>query len=129
MLKLFISGIVWHYTKAYGEILRLSRDFVWFLFHLFSVSDLSKTLFYPWQRLGEQYKKGFNISAWFSSFVVNVIMRLVGFVVKLFVILIGVSLSIIVILLTLITLVFWTFVPLLLVFLFITSIRLFLHLQ
>ncbi len=129
MLKLFLSGIIWHYTKAYVEIIRLFRDFIWFILHLFSVKDLSRTIFYPWQRLGEPYQGGFNISAWFSAFVVNTLMRLVGFVVKSFVILIGISLAILVGLISIVFIVFWTIVPIFLVFLFVTSIRLFVHLQ
>jgi len=126
MLQLFSSGIVWHYSGAYKELFILCRNFIWFLSHLFSIKDLLKTLIYPWQRLGEQYRGGFHISEWFQSFILNTLMRIVGLVVRLFVILTGLLCILLAVMLSVLLFIIWTFIPLILVFLFITSIRLFL---
>jgi len=125
MLRLFWSGIFWHYTTAYKEIVLLCKNYIWFILHLFSIRDLSKTLFLPWQRLGERYQGGFNIGAWFSTFVINTLMRVLGFVARLFVILTGLVCACIVSVLSVIFIVVWTAIPFLMVFLFITSFRLF----
>jgi len=127
MIRLFWSGISWHYTVAYKEVLGLCQNFIWFTLHLFSVKDLSKTLFYPWQRLGERYQGGFDISAWFSTFVINTLMRLVGFLVRLFVIIVGLFCTFIVCVLSVVLIVVWTLIPILLVFLLINSFRLFFY--
>jgi hypothetical protein len=128
MLKLFWSGIIWHYSIAYKELFLLCRNFIWFIGHIFSIRDLSKTLFYPWQRLGEKYQGGLlHPAEWLSSFVINTMMRGVGLIVRLSVISIGLVCILFVILLCILMIAIWTVLPMLLVFLFITSIRLLLQ--
>lgn len=124
MFQLLLSGIHWHYTKAYKEIFILYKRFSGFIFHLFSIKDLLRTLFLPWQQLGERYQGGFHMKALFESLILNLLMRVVGFFVRVFVILIGCILSIILSVLFLIIIVFWTFIPFILIFLFITALKL-----
>jgi hypothetical protein len=127
MLQLFLSGILWHYTKAYKEIYILTKNVIWFFFHLFSIKDLLKTLFYPWQKMGEQYQGGFHLSEWFSSKIINILMRCVGFLVRTLMIIIGLTCVCFAILVACGVFVVWTAIPFILVFLFISSIRLFLQ--
>lgn len=127
MLQLFFSGIIWHYTKAYKEIFTLLCNTVWFLFHLFSIKDLIRTLFAPWQRLGERYRGGFHIGEWFASVAINVLMRGVGFFARSIVILIGLCCVVFTVVVFGAVFVVWTLIPVILVFLFVSSIKLFLH--
>ena len=129
MFRLFLSGILWHYTKAYKEIFILFKRSIWFVFHLFSIKDLTRTLFLPWQQLGERYQGGFHLGRWFESLVVNTLMRIVGFVVKAFVILTGLLIALLVCFIYVGVFAAWTLIPLILVFLFITALRLILDVK
>lgn len=81
----------WHYGKALRDILTLGKNFLWFFWHFFSVPLLSRTLFSPFRRLSEQYKKGFDPGAILESFIVNSISRVTGFFLRSVVILMGLA--------------------------------------
>lgn len=85
---------------------------------------LARTLFSPWQKLDESYKKGFNIKAFFEVFILNTLMRILGFFIRSFVIVIGVAVLICVLVLELATFAIWTLLPLIIMFLFISGLRL-----
>ncbi|HEY4512356.1 MAG TPA: hypothetical protein VJH63_01695 [Candidatus Paceibacterota bacterium] len=124
MLQFCFSYIFWHYTTAYRELYGVSKNFLWFFYHFFSIGVLARTLFSPWQKLDESYKKGFNIKAFFEVFILNTLMRILGFFIRSFVIVIGVAVLICVLVLELATFAIWTLLPLIIMFLFISGLRL-----
>jgi hypothetical protein len=81
--------ISWHYSRALAGIVRLTNNLVWFLWHFFSIGLLAKTLFSPWQRLQEIRPKGLDIEAYLSTALVNMVMRGVGFIIRLLFICLG----------------------------------------
>lgn len=124
MLGLCFSYFFWHYTTALKELLAICRNFLWFVYHFFSIDVLSKTLFSPWQRMDEQYKKGFDISAIFQTFIVNTLMRIVGFLIRGFVILVGIAILIIVLAVEIVFFASWLVLPIIIVVLLVSGIRL-----
>ena len=82
--------LIWHYGPALLDIWRIYKNFIWFLYHFFSIPLLLKTLFSPLERLHEKYNKNLDISDFFATLVVNSLMRFVGATLRLFVILVGV---------------------------------------
>ncbi len=76
--------LAWHYTGGLLACLRLWGDFLWFIYNFFSVPIIVRTLFAPWRRLGESYRGGFDPGRMFETFIVNILMRLFGFVVRIF---------------------------------------------
>jgi hypothetical protein len=72
-------------------------NYVWFVFHVFSVPDVAKTLFAPWKRLEEKKVSIFKSPQdYFGNMFINLIMRMVGFVVRAALLLIALlSLSVI----------------------------------
>lgn len=124
MLKLVVSYFKWHYTRGFVEIMNHTRNAVVFFFHFFGVRALFKALFSPWKMLGERYKKGLNIEAFFETFVVNTLMRLFGFIVRSFFILVGLCSTLAAFLIGAAFFVLWAFVPLLILNLFIVGLRL-----
>jgi hypothetical protein len=104
---------VWHYTGAIADILRIWRNYLWFFYHFFSIPVLLKTLFSPWRRLQEEYKGGFDIESFFSTIIVNIMMRFVGALVRLVFIIAGIAILTIVFLAGLAFLVFWMVLPVL----------------
>lgn len=55
----------------------------WFLLHFFSVPELARSLFAPFHRMRERKKQGFDLEDIFEVFVINILMRFVGALVRL----------------------------------------------
>lgn len=84
-MNLFLISLAYgrfHYGQGLILLGRLGFDFSRFWFRFFSIADLGRTFFSPWQRLGEDYKKSFNPQAWAETFLINTLMRLFGMGVK-----------------------------------------------
>ena len=88
----FISEYFWwHYTKAIGEIFDMWKNFLWFLSHYFSIRIFLKTLAAPMWRLQEKGGRGFRPEEWAQNFLMNIMMRIVGFFARSFMLIIGFS--------------------------------------
>ncbi|MDB5204625.1 MAG: hypothetical protein JWP09_653 [Candidatus Taylorbacteria bacterium] len=124
MFRLILSYFIWHYTQAFKDIFNLFRNFAWFVYHFFSIKVLSKTLFSPWRKLNESYEKGWNLNAFFETLVVNFIMRIVGFLVRLFIILTGIISLAFVSIVGATVFIAWIFLPFIITLLFVSSLRL-----
>lgn len=99
-------------------MLRTWGNFVWFTQHFFSLPTLVSTLFSPWKRM--KIEKGGALSTnFFEDLLVNIIMRIVGAVVRIILITIGLVFLSIVVVLGIITFVFWFIAPIAVVVLFI----------
>ncbi|MFH1170072.1 MAG: hypothetical protein V1704_00690 [Candidatus Vogelbacteria bacterium] len=75
--------LTWHYTTGLLDCLRLLANFLWFVYHFFSVPVIARTLFSPWRRLDEAYRGGFDPQRALETFIVNLLMRVFGFVVRM----------------------------------------------
>jgi hypothetical protein len=74
--------LAWHYTTGLLDCLRLLANFLWFVYHFFSVPVIARTLFSPWRRLSETYRGGFDPERAFETFIVNLLMRIFGLIVR-----------------------------------------------
>ncbi len=86
-LQLPISYFFWHYTTAWSDLLRLYTNAVWFFWHFFSIRILSGTLLAPWHRLREASSK--DTAGFLGSLIINLILRLIGFIARTVTILSG----------------------------------------
>jgi hypothetical protein len=89
-LKIIPHYLMWHYSAAITDFTRLSRNFFSFIIYFFSIPVLLRTLFSPWQRMGEQYHKGNGLESFASTIVVNTIMRVIGFGMRSVLIVVGI---------------------------------------
>lgn len=99
----------------------LLKNFVLFVFHFFSISLLLRTWFQKFSRLGEEYKKGFDIESFFSTLIINTLMRIIGFLVRSVLILVGLFCAVFVGVLGFLLLIGWLLFPLLVVVSFISG--------
>lgn len=110
---IFIPNYLWwHYTQAIQELLSNIVTFLKFIAHFFSIRNLFFTLFAPWERMGESYKKGLDISLWAQTFVVNTVLRVLGFFIRGFTILFGICALISVSIFCIAIFLAWLLVPL-----------------
>lgn len=106
----------WHYTRGISDLLQNLKNIVRFAFGFFSIPILLRTIFAPWERMGESYKKGFDLESWMETFILNTLMRFVGFVIRFITIILGLLASAVSIILSLIIFVSWILMPFLLFF-------------
>lgn len=113
---------VWHYTRAYRELIHIEKNILWFLFHFFSLPELTRTLFSPWKRLGENYGSIFDTEEFFAALVTNSLMRIVGIVMRAIIIGAGSIVLIVALVGSFIAVFVWTLLPLIIIFAFITGL-------
>ena len=117
--------IRWHYSRAISDLTSNLKEIVTFILRFFSVGILFRTLFAPWKRLGEGYAKGFDPADFFQTLLLNIILRIVGLVIRLVTIIIALSLFVIGVALSLIIFVIWVLFPIYLAFILALSIKYF----
>lgn len=118
------SYFAWHYGRAFVDMFHIWMNFLWFVYNFFSISALIDTFFDPWKRMGESYPKGLDIAGVISTFVVNVLMRMVGIMVRLIVLCIGLFFAIIIFTVGVVVALSWALMPIVFVALVIISLRL-----
>lgn len=110
--------LVWHYSEALADWWRIIGNFVWFFFHMFSIGLLLRTLFSPFKRMQEERKKGsLKFEDWGGAIIVNLLMRLIGFLIRLMIIVVGIIFILFTILVGAAALLLWLVLPALVVFL------------
>jgi len=111
IFRVLFSYATWHYSTAIKEGFIIWKNFVWFLYHFFSIPLLLKTFFSRFQRMGESYQKGLAIGQNFSTFIVNTLMRIVGMGVRSIVIIFGLAIVVAVSVLGVVLLALWLVLP------------------
>lgn len=84
-----VHYVTWHYSGGVASYLSVWRNFLWFAYHFFSIPVLFRTLFSPFQKLNEEYKRTLDLGYIAQVMIVNVLMRLVGAGARSFIILMG----------------------------------------
>ena len=112
----------WHYTEGFRDLYRNWRSFVLFVIHFFSLRLLFLTWLSPFGRLNEEYKKGFDLEGFLETLIVNTMMRLVGFVLRTFVIVSGLVSLVAVVLLGPVLFILWVFTPFIVLILLVESL-------
>jgi len=124
---LVLAYLKWHYGRGLKELFGVFGNFLWFVSNFFSFKLLLKTLFAPWKRLGESYGSIFDFENFASSFVINLLMRLVGFITKTIVIIVGAVAYVFTCLLLFLAIIFWILAPVFLVACVALSVLFFIH--
>ncbi len=111
LISILHDYFVWHYTKAFFEIFHVWTNFLWFVTNFFSLSQLTKSFFAPWKRMTEDLHKGFNFEELASYIIIGLLSRVVGMIMRSFIILAGL-LSLILLAIALLAIyLFWIFAP------------------
>ena len=105
----------WHYSRAFGELFHVWLNFLWFVIHFFSLPQLSRSLFSPWKRMTEEKQGGFSFEGLATYLIVNLLSRVVGFLMRGSVIALGLLVLALTISAGLITIVLWVTAPVVIV--------------
>jgi hypothetical protein len=112
MLPFAFHYTSWHYGKGTRDLLAIWGNFLWFFFNFFSITTLLRTFFAPFQRLGEGYSKSFDPGQWAQTFLVNMIMRVTGAVLRALLIIVGLIVLAITVVFGAVMFVIWLLAPL-----------------
>jgi len=112
--NIVLQFIKWYYFDQLKAILKAWKNFLRFNLNYFSISLLLKTLFSHWRRYQWSYGRGFDIKRYAEVFFSNLISRVIGAIIRFFLILIGVVAEIIIVLAGIIVFLGWLLLPVLL---------------
>jgi len=119
---IFPYYLAWHYTNAIKDFFGIWGNMIWFTYQYFSIPILLRTLFSPFKRLKEYSKGGLDMGSFLESLAVNLIMRIVGFILRSMVIAIGLTVLIFSIIIGIAVFFLWLVLPFLIVFLLVTGL-------
>ena len=111
IFSLVYSYFIWHYTIGLRDVIRVWKDLFYFFGRFFSIRLLTQTLFSPFQRLHEGYKRDLDAGLILNTFIFNSLMRVVGFVVRASTIFLGLCVQLVWIALGVASLVVWITLP------------------
>src|SRR3989344_669975 len=125
---LLLHYVKWHYLNAPREIMKGWGNILWFNFNYFSVPLLLQTFFAPWRKISWDYEKGFDIGVYLFTFSSNLISRILGAIVRSFLIATGLAVQLVLLFLGGLLFLFWLVLPAMIAAAFIYGIfLLFLH--
>ena len=124
MQNVFLQYLAWQFLDVSKSILLGWKNFLKFGLNYFSVPLLIKTLFSHWRRYKWSYPRGFDIGKYFEVFISNLISRILGAVLRIFLIIIGVLAEIFLIFAGILIFIGWLILPGLLILILIFGFKL-----
>ncbi|HCM36920.1 MAG: hypothetical protein A3J30_02745 [Candidatus Wildermuthbacteria bacterium RIFCSPLOWO2_02_FULL_47_9c] len=108
---LLLRYVKWHFIDAPRNILRGWGNILWFNFNYFSVGLLLQTFFSPWRRITWDYGRGFNLGAYLFTLGSNLISRIIGAIMRSFLVAAGLAAQFAILLIGSFLLLFWFALP------------------
>ncbi len=123
-IQLLPMYIHWHFGTALRELFEFWKNLSWFGYHFFSLPLLVKTLFRPIYRINEATVPGagFEFELFFENIAFNMMARVVGFVLRIFLIFLGAVYQIVILLIGPLLFLIWLSLPVLSLILLIVGI-------
>lgn len=122
---ILIQYLTWQFVDSPKAIFRGWKNILLFNLNYFSVPVLLRTFFSHWRKYYYPYGKRFEPWRYLEAFVFNVLMsRLIGAIIRTFLIIIGILIEIFIILGGIIVILGWLILPFLLIFGFIYGFKL-----
>lgn len=112
--NILIQYFFWHFWEMPKKILRTWKDFLNFSLNYFSTFLLIKTFFSHWHRYSWAYPRGFDIGVYLEVFISNLISRVLGMILRFFLIIIGISVEVFIIFAGAFLFIMWLMLPFLL---------------
>ncbi len=114
--NIFLQWVIWQFFEVPGNILKAWWNFLkFYLINYFSIPLLIETFFAHWRRYRWFYPKGFDVGQYFEIFFSNLISRILGAVMRSFLIIIGILVEIFIVFIGFLILLGWFLLPILLI--------------
>ena len=113
--NIFLQYLFWQFLEVPKSILIGWKNFLKFGLNYFSIFLLLKTLFFPWHRYSWVYPKGFDIGKYFEVFISNLISRILGAIMRVFLIIFGILAEVFIIFTGALIFIGWLILPVLLI--------------
>ena len=115
-MNIFFQWLSWQFFEMPQNVLRTWRNFLLFNLNYFSIPLLLRTFFSPWRRYKWSYGKGFDFAKYVEVFFSNFISRVIGAILRTFLIMSGLIIEIFIIFIGAFILLAWLILPMLLIF-------------
>lgn len=113
--NIFFQYLSWQFFEMPGNLIKAWKNFLKFNLNYFSIPLLLKTLFSPWRRYKWSYPQGFDIGKYLEVFVSNLISRILGAIMRIFLIVSGLVFEIFLIFGGIVVFLGWLILPFLLI--------------
>lgn len=114
-LNIVVLYLEWHFWDVPRAILAAWKNFLRFNLNYWSIPQLSKTLFSHWRRYHYSYGRGFDFKRYFEAFTFNMMSRVIGAIMRIFLIIIGLLTEIFIVLAGIVVFLGWLILPALLI--------------
>jgi hypothetical protein len=115
---------LWHYSRAWLEMIHVWKNFVWYTIHFFSLPHLITSWFAPWKRMVEGRGDVWNLEDLAGYVIVGLLSRIVGGLVRTVMIAIGTTALCFTVIAGALTVALWVVAPVLIVVMLISGIAL-----
>lgn len=115
MQNIFSLYLSWHFLEVPKNILTAWKNFLRFGFNYFSIPLLLRTLFSPWHKYSWTYPRGLYIGKRLEIFFSNLILRILGAILRVFLITFGILAEIFIVFVGVIIFLGWLISPILLI--------------
>ena len=110
-LKIFTIFLKWYFLEKPISILKETKNYIVLYHDYFSIFILIKTLFSPWKRVVERYGKGFDIQKIIETLIFNLMSRIIGAIIRIFLLIFALIIEISIIIVGLTILIIWILFP------------------
>jgi len=121
--NIILQYLIWQFFDVPRQLLLAWKNFLLFNLNYFSVPLLLRTFFSPWRRYKWSYGKGFDARRYIEVFFSNLISRILGAIVRSFLVIAGLAAEIFIVFSGLIVFFGWLLLPLLLIWGFIFGLK------
>jgi hypothetical protein len=111
IILIILGFLKWHYGRAVRSLIAIWGIFLSFVANYFSIELLFTNFFDPWKRMTDAYPKKIDLKEFFYAFITNIIVRILGILMRTFLITIGITAYTITILLFPLALICWLLLP------------------
>jgi len=113
--NILIQYFLWYFFDVPKEILKGWKNFLVFNFNYFSIPLLLKTFFSHWRQYKWGYGRGFDFGRYLEAFFSNLISRILGAIMRIFLIFFGILTEIIIGVVGLVLFLSWLLLPVLMI--------------